>query len=90
MTKKFKRSSDALSAEVADDVVALHVQRGSSYGMEKVTADIWRLLETPADLDTICKQLAQRYEVDDETCRREVGQLISVFQQEGLVEVVTE
>jgi hypothetical protein len=28
------------------------------------------------------------YEVDPETCRREVGQLIEMFEQEGLVEAV--
>ena len=90
MNMKYKRSSDALSAEVADDVVALHIQRGSSYGMEKVTADVWRLLEAPADLDTICGQLMERYEVDQQTCRREVGQLMTLFEQEGLVETVAD
>ena len=88
ISMKYKRSSDALSAEVADDVVALHIQRGSSYGMERVTADVWRLLEASTDLDTICAQLMERYEVDEQTCRREVGQLMTLFEQEGLVETV--
>ena len=88
MAKRYKRSSDALFAEVAGDVVALHVQRGRSYGMEKVTASVWRLLEQPSDLETICEQLEREYEVDAETCRREVGQLIELFEQEGLVEAV--
>jgi hypothetical protein len=86
----YKRSSDALFAEVAGDVVALHVQRGHSYGMEKVTASVWRLLEQPIDLETICGQLEREYEVDPETCRQEVGQLIELLEQEGLIEAVTQ
>ena len=88
MAKRYKRSSEALFAEVAGDVVALHVQKGRSYGMEKVTASVWRLLEQPSDLDSICERLMLEYEVDAETCRREVGQLIELFEQEGLVESV--
>jgi hypothetical protein len=90
MAKRYyKRSSEALFAEVAGDVVALHVERGQSYGMEKVTANVWRLLEQPSDVDSICDQLARQYDVDPETCRRDVGQLIELFEQEGLVEAVT-
>jgi hypothetical protein len=47
------------------------------------------LLEQPSDVDSICEQLTRQYDVDPETCRREVGQLIELFEQEGLIEAVT-
>lgn len=88
MSRQFKRSSNALFAEVANDVVALNVQRGHSYGMENVTAAVWRLLEEPADLETICSELQRQYDVDEETCRGEVSQLMARLESEGLVEAV--
>ena len=85
----YKRSSEALFAQVADDFVALHVERGHSYGMEKVTAAVWRLLEQPTDVESICTELIGQYEVDEETCRREVGQLMRQLEEQGLVEAVS-
>lgn len=88
-TPTYKRSDDAIFAEVADDIVALHVLRGHSYGMEKVTAAVWRLLAEPTDLESICAELTRVYEVDPEVCRAEVSKLLTQFESEGLVQKVT-
>ena len=86
----YKRSGDALFAQVADDFVALHVERGHSYGMEKVTAAVWRLLEEPTDIESICAQLMRQYDVDEQTCRTDVQRLVQQLEDEGLVETVPE
>ncbi|MFL6751759.1 MAG: PqqD family protein [Sphingomicrobium sp.] len=89
MTKPlYKRSKEAIFAEVADDIVALHVERGQSYGMEKVTAAVWRLLADPTDVESICAELTSLYEVEPDTCQAEVARLIAQFEKEGLVEKV--
>lgn len=82
----YKRSDEAIFSEIGGDVVALHVRRGQCYGMEAVTAAVWGLLAEPADLSTICAQLAERYEVDADTCRVEVSRLLDQLQEEGLIE----
>ncbi len=86
-TKKYKRSDQALSADVGDDVVALHVANGACFGMEKVASHVWKMLERPIGLDAICQELLGRYEVDSHVCHTEVGQLIDQLVREGLVEV---
>lgn len=86
-TKKFKRSDQALSADVGDDVVALHVANGACFGMEKVASHVWKMLDRPTGLDAICQDLLGRYEVDPQICHAEVGQLIDQLVREGLVEV---
>ena len=82
----FKRSEQALSAEVGEDIVALHVARGHCFGMEEVAAAVWKLLERPASLEDICAALVNRYDVEAGLCRTEVGALLDDFQREGLVE----
>lgn len=86
MAQCYKRSAQALHSEVGGDVVALHIDRGQCYGMENVTADVWRLLAEPSDLDTICDQLQQKYDVDPEACRSDIATLLVQMQSEGLIE----
>lgn len=85
---QYRRSPDALHASVGDDVVALHVKNGRCFGMEHVTADVWRILDKPAGLDLICSRLLEEYEVDARSCRTEIAELLEAMQQEGLVEAV--
>lgn len=88
MAQRYKRSAQALHSEIAGDVVALHIERGECFGMEDVTAEVWRLLAEPNDLDAMCASLTGSYGVDDEQCRTEVGQLLAEMEAAGLVERV--
>lgn len=85
MTPRFVRSNDAIFSEVGADIVALNISGGFAYGMEKVTADVWRLLEQPQDLVSICNQLVADYEVDPAECRDDVQRLLDQFLKEGLI-----
>lgn len=80
------RAPEALFSEVGDDVVALHVERGQCYGMEKVSSAVWKLLAEPHDLDKICANLVEQYDVDLKDCRFEVSQFLEQLRMEGLVE----
>lgn len=86
MNRVFKRTEQAIFSQIGDDVVALHVHRGQCYGMEKVTADVWKLLERPQGVEELCAQLIERYEVEPDRCRAEVEALLEQMQTEGLVE----
>ena len=43
----YRRSESALFSNVGEDIVALHIENGHCYGMEKATAAIWDLLAEP-------------------------------------------
>ena len=88
MTTTYRRSPDALSADVGDDVVALQAVRGFAYGMEDVTASVWKRLEQPASLDELVAGLTAEYEVEEERCRSEIAGLLAQLVGEGLVEEV--
>lgn len=82
----YRRAPGALFSEVGDDVVALHIDRGQCYGMEKVSSAIWKLLEEPRDLDAICAGLIDQYAVEPGQCRDQVGPFLETLRAEGLVE----
>ena len=86
----FRRSSDAIFSDVGDDVVALHIPRGRCYGMEEVTASVWKILSQPSTIGDICAALVSQYDVGKEECRADVSDLLGQLMAEGLVEVAEE
>lgn len=85
---RYQRTPETIFALVDKDVVALHVEHGKCFGMEKVSADIWEMLEQPASIDDLCRRLLDRYEVGADQCRSEVEQMIDQMVDEGLVRAV--
>lgn len=88
MSATYRRTAATMSTEVGDDVVALQAERGFAFGMEEVTASVWKLLEQPRDLDGLVADLTAEYDVDENQCREEVGALLERMTAEGLVEQV--
>lgn len=86
MTQRFRRSDQALHSGIGDDVVALHIERGECFGMGNVSAEVWRLLDKPNDLDGICAALTGLYEVEPAQCRDDVGALLAEMVDAGLIE----
>lgn len=81
----YQRTPETIFALVDKDVVALHVERGKCYGMEKVSADIWDMLAEPRSVGQLCQTLTQRYEVDPDRCKAEVEQFLGQLVEEGLI-----
>jgi hypothetical protein len=84
----FKRSEKAIFSNVGGDVVALHVDRGQCYGMEKITATVWDLLSSPMSANDLCERLMQIYVVEPSECRSDIDELLGTMESEGLVERV--
>ena len=83
----YQRTSETIFALIDADVVALHVDRGTCFGMENVSADVWQMLEHPVSVGEICSRLLDRYEVGADQCQAEVQRLIDQMVDEGLVRV---
>ena len=83
----YKLSGKALFTAVGEDIVALNVDDGQCYGMEKVTAAVWRMLETPMSIDSVCDELIAIYAVEPAVCRADVERLFDQLKNEGLIEL---
>jgi hypothetical protein len=79
------RCDDLLEADVNGEVVALHIDRGQCYGMNAVASRIWALLAQPISEAELCARLGDEFDVDADTCRRDVAALIEDFRREGLI-----
>lgn len=79
------RDSGMIDAQVAGELVGLHIESGNCYGFNATATRIWEMIEPPMSFGALCTALTAAFDVDDATCRRDVGQLIDELVREGLV-----
>jgi len=66
------KKGDWLSAKVGDELVMMSPESGYYVGLSEVGARIWELIDTPQDLDSVCRQLLDEYDIAADICRTEV------------------
>jgi hypothetical protein len=84
------RCDGFIEAEIGNEIVALNVERGSCYGLNRVGSRIWGLLKIPVRVSDLCAVLVSEYEVDRSLCERQVLDLLEELRAEGLVAPVRE
>ncbi len=80
-----RRNSRFLEATVDGELIGLEVERGVCYGFNGTATRVWALIEQPARFSAIRDRLLAEYQVDPETCERELAALIDELEADGLV-----
>jgi len=66
------RDSEPVATTIDDEVVMLSPRAQAYFGLGSVGSEIWKAIEQPRRVDEICAALMQEFEVDADTCQREV------------------
>ena len=82
-----QRSREVAFSQLDDELLAIDAARGVGYALNESAGRIWELIATPISLDAICAQLRQEYQVDEQTCRRDVIAVLQALGKAGLVEM---
>jgi hypothetical protein len=80
------RSGAPLTAKIDDEVVMLDTRQSSYFGLDATGSAIWELLDEPRAVEELCAQLVERYEVDADTCLRDVLPFLDELVGAGLLE----
>jgi hypothetical protein len=80
-----RRQGGLIEAEVDGELIGLEVDQGLCYGFNGTATRIWALIEEPRRLSELQARLLEEYEVDAETCARELKVLLEELQADGLV-----
>ena len=70
-----RKQGDWLAAKVGDELVMMSAEKGNYIGLSEVGARIWELIETPQEVDAVCAQLQNEYDVDARGLPRRGGNL---------------
>ena len=79
------RNDGLMEAEVANEIVALNVEKGTCYGLNPVGSRIWKLIAVPIRIGDICAKLLAEYKVEPRDCERQVVELLEELRAEGLI-----
>lgn len=78
-------SSTAVATAIPGETVILDPVSGRYYGLDGVGARVWELLQTTTTLSTMVGTITSEYDVDVDTCLRDVEHLVIELESKGLV-----
>lgn len=84
-----ERTQGLLASELDNEIVMLNVQRGNYYGLSGVAKRVWELLDGPKSIGEVCQLLQAEFEVDADTCSRDVLVFVEQLIRENMVRVVS-
>lgn len=79
---------EQITAEVFGEVVAMSVLKGQYVGLDSMATNIWRRLEHPQAIATLCAQLSREFQGDPETISKDVIELLRGLHHLGMIAVV--
>jgi Coenzyme PQQ synthesis protein D (PqqD) len=85
LTQTVLLSPDALFQEIGGEAVILDLATSTYFGLDKVGARFWQLLQDDADLQRAVQQLLQEYDVEAAQLELDLDSLLKQLVAAGLV-----
>jgi len=81
------RTEGMMTAPVDNEIVILNMKGNNYISLDAIGRRIWELLETPVNVDDLCRQLGTEFEGTQEQICTDVISFLTELEQEGLVRV---
>ena len=81
----YQRITNSVSGLLDDELVMMDIEKGKYFSLNLVATHIWEYIKEPRTTPEICEYLLSEYDVDEETCKTEVSELITELEKLGLV-----
>jgi hypothetical protein len=78
-------NQDVVSCDLVDEAAILNLKTGIYYGLDPVGARIWKLIQTPRQLNEILETLLNEYEVEKTRCQNDLIELLEQLIDKELV-----
>ncbi len=86
METKWEISKEVLSSRIDEEVVLMSMEADSYFGLDPIGSQVWELLsEKPATLTELVQTLMEEYEIDEESCKRDVGNFLKEMSERKLI-----
>jgi hypothetical protein len=84
---RIARSPDAISADVAGEVVLLNMATGYFHQLNAVASYLWKQLAQPHTLDELFARAVADFDADEATCRKDIDAFVEELQGHGLIRI---
>src|SRR5262245_11503610 len=78
---------DQVSCDLAGETAILDLKSGQYYGLNAVGARIWDLVQEPKSIADVMRVILAEYEVEAESCERDISALIEDLHAKGLIDL---
>ncbi len=78
---------DIVASDIDDEVVMMSVEKGQYYGLDSIGSRVWKLIEKPIKVSELIAALILKYDVDRETCTRDVLAFLEKLHEDGILKV---
>lgn len=82
------QTTKQVSADMGGEVAMLNIETGNYYHLNETGTHIWELLETPQKGSELCDRLETKFDIDRETCEKEVLSHLQQLLRNEMVEIV--
>ena len=86
-TARLARADGLVASDVNGDVVILSIDSGHFFHLNATGSRLWDLLDTPMTVTELCERARERFAVDAEACRRDVGEFVQGLREKGLLQL---
>lgn len=84
------RSDEPVAVEMDRSVVMMSLAQGMYFGLEGAGTRIWGLLERPRSAAQLSAELLEEFDVDAETCLRDVCEFLEALKDAQLIRIQDE
>ena len=81
------RPANLVASEIDSEMVILDIESGHFFQLNQIGSRIWEALEAPTTMGELCRSMQDRFDVDQETCRRDVNDFVARLSENGLVTI---
>ena len=79
--------NNIVSCDLDGEEAILNMNDGIYYGLDPVGAKIWNLIQKSTSINSIVDVILREFEVDSNSCRADIIELIEELINNGLVEI---
>jgi hypothetical protein len=80
-------SPDQISCPLGEESAILNVRNTVYYGLNPIGARVWNMLQQPKSVEELRDTLLDEYDVECESCERDLFDLLEKLRAEGLIHV---
>ncbi len=80
-----EKSSNSIESSIDGEVVLLNLDNNEYYSMDQVGSDIWKILDEPHQLEEIISRLQEKYDVDRETCMKDITEFLKQLEEKKII-----
>ena len=86
-TSVIEVASDQTSSAVGEEVVVLNLKRGVYFGLDRVGARVWELVQQPRTFGELVNTVVDEFEVSASACESDLRSFLLEMAEAGLVTV---